>query len=184
MTESKGFKAQEVILRCHQLPSMHMDVQPGAQKATLPCPLLPLAHSLFQYENPILLGMCQQNPDLSYQPQLSFACSQPDHHSWLHGKAFCVFPASVASSSVSIYQRLTTRVPWGGLSPSAHQKSLPPLFSPLPCSSSAHQEGSGAHVDWPLWSLKALLPRGRSSKGNGKKGYARRLSRAPGKGGG
>lgn len=167
------------------MPNQGPDCKSGDPKAdsSLPCPLLPLAHSLFPYENPILLGMCQQNPDLSYQPQLSFACSQPDHHSWLHGKAFCVFPASVASSSVSIYQRLTTRVPWGGLSPSAHHKSLPPLFSPLPCSSSAPQEGSGAHVDWPLWSLKTLLPRSRSSKGNGKKGCARRLSRAPGKGG-
>lgn len=110
-------------------------------------------------------------------PQLSFACSQPDHHSWLHGKAFCVFPASTASSSVTIYKRLTTRVPWGGLSPSAHQKSLPPLFSPLPCSPSAPQEGSGARVDWPLWSLKALLPRGKSSKGSGKEGCAEPLER-------
>lgn len=31
MTGVNGFKAQEVILRCDQLPSMHMDAQPGAQ---------------------------------------------------------------------------------------------------------------------------------------------------------
>lgn len=31
MTGVKGFKTQEVILRCNQLPNMHMDAQPGAQ---------------------------------------------------------------------------------------------------------------------------------------------------------
>lgn len=31
MTGVKGFKTQKVILRCNQLPNLHMDAQPGAQ---------------------------------------------------------------------------------------------------------------------------------------------------------
>lgn len=152
------------------MPNQGPSCKSGDPKAdsSLPCPLLPLAHSVFQYENPMLLGMCQQNPDLSYQPP-AFLCMQsarsPLMAPW---QGFLCLSCSMASSSVTISKRLTTRVPWGGLSPSAHQKSLPPLFSPLPCSPSAPQEGSGAL--WTgLWSLKALLPRGKSAKGSGKK---------------
>lgn len=59
------------------MPNQGPSCKTGDPKAdsSLPCPLLPLAHSLFQYENPILLGMCQQNPNLSYQPP-AFLCMQ------------------------------------------------------------------------------------------------------------
>lgn len=59
------------------MPNQGPSCKSGDPKAdsSLPYPLLPLAHSLFQYENPMLLGMCQQNPDLSYQPP-AFLCMQ------------------------------------------------------------------------------------------------------------
>lgn len=61
-----------------------------------------------------------------------------------------------------------------------------PVLS-LPRESNAPWEGSDAHVNWLLWSLKDLkqkagsgseppLPRGSHPKGPGKEGYSRTLS--------
>lgn len=105
----KGFKAQKVILRCNQLPTIASGCPargPAAKQVTKsrippfpptpPCPLLP-PHSLFGCENPILLGMCHQGPDLSHQAPAFLCTHQSGHHSRLHGKDLYGCPADLAS---------------------------------------------------------------------------------------